>query len=228
MKPSTGYVYDQRYLRHDPGTWHPERPDRLSAINRRVMHSGLIDDLIVIKPYEAPLEWITKLHDPDYVSSFRQACEKKYTIFQSPDNGICPESYAIARLAAGGVMAACDALMTGKVTNAFCAIRPPGHHAEHSLAMGFCFFNNVAIGAKYLQDQYGLEHIAIIDWDVHHGNGTQHLFEADPTVFYISLHEDPAHCYPGTGQKNEKGVGAGEGYTLNFPLPPRSGDWDYL
>jgi acetoin utilization deacetylase AcuC-like enzyme len=94
--------------------------------------------------------------------------------------------------------------------------------------MGFCFFNNAAIGARYLQEKYGLERVAILDWDVHHGNGTQHLFEEDPTVFYISLHEDPAHCYPGTGYKNEKGIGAGLGYTLNFPFPPRSGDWDYL
>jgi len=118
--------------------------------------------------------------------------------------------------------------MTGQATNVFCAVRPPGHHAEHAQAMGFCFFNNVAIGARYLQEKYGLERIAIVDWDVHHGNGTQHLFEEDPTVFYISLHEDPSHCYPGTGHRSEKGKGPGLGYTLNFPFPPRSGDWDYL
>jgi acetoin utilization deacetylase AcuC-like enzyme len=228
MKVNTGYVYDERYLHHDPGTWHPERPDRLRAINRRVNLSGLINELTSIQPYEAPLEWITKLHDPDYVESFRRACEKKFSIFQSPDNGICPESFAVARLSAGGVLAACDAMMSGQVTNAFCAIRPPGHHAEHAHAMGFCFFNNVAIGARYLQEKYGLDRIAIVDWDVHHGNGTQHLFEEDPTVFYISLHEDPAHCYPGTGRRAETGKGAGLGYTLNFPFPPQSGDWEYL
>jgi acetoin utilization deacetylase AcuC-like enzyme len=228
MKANTGYVFDERYLRHDPGTWHPERPDRLRAIHRRVRQSGLINELTLIEPYEAPLEWITRLHDPDYVEHFRQACEKNYTIFQAPDNGICSESYDIARLSVGGVLAACDAMMHGIVTNAFCAVRPPGHHAEHAQAMGFCFFNNIAIGARYLQEKYGLERIAIIDWDVHHGNGTQHLFEEDPTVFYISLHEEPEHCYPGTGHKTEKGRGAGLGYTLNFPFPPRSGDWEYL
>jgi acetoin utilization deacetylase AcuC-like enzyme len=126
------------------------------------------------------------------------------------------------------VLAACDAVMSAEVTNAFCALRPPGHHAEQARAMGFCFFNNVAVGARYLQEKFGLQRIAIVDWDVHHGNGTQHLFEADPTVLYISLHEDPAHCYPGTGLKNEKGTGAGYGFTLNYPFPPRSGDFEYM
>jgi len=228
MKTATGYVYDERYLRHDPGSWHPERPDRLRAIHRRVMLSDLIKELHWLHPVEAPLEWIQRLHDAEYVERFRQACEKQYTIFQSPDNGICAESFAIARLAVGGVLVACDAMMSGEVTNAFCAVRPPGHHAERAQAMGFCFFNNVAIGARYLQEKYGLARVAIVDWDVHHGNGTQHLFEADPSVMYISLHEDPSQCYPGTGAKKERGVGAGLGYTLNFPFPPRSGDWDYL
>ncbi len=228
MQITTGYVYDERYLRHDPGSWHPERPDRLRAIQRRVMLSGLINELHWLHPVEAPLEWITRVHDAEYVERFRQACEKQYTIFQSPDNGICAESFAIARLAVGGVLVACDAMMKGEITNAFCAVRPPGHHAERAQAMGFCFFNNIAIGARYLQERHGLARIAIVDWDVHHGNGTQHIFEDDPTVMYISLHEDPAHCYPGTGSSKERGVGAGVGYTLNFPFPPRSGDWDYL
>ncbi len=118
--------------------------------------------------------------------------------------------------------------MAGLVTNAFCAVRPPGHHAERSRAMGFCFFNNVALGARYLQKKYGLERIAIVDWDVHHGNGTQHLFETDPSVLYISLHQDPNTCYPGTGRKTETGKGPGLGTTLNFPFPPHSQDQDYL
>lgn len=228
MKANTGYVYDERYLKHEPGGYHPERPDRLRAIQQRVISSGLIDELVLIQPYEAPLDRITRLHDPDYLERFRLACEKKMRIFQSPDNGICADSYAIALLAVGGVLAACDAVMTGKAHNAFCAVRPPGHHAEHAQAMGFCFFNNIAIGARYLQDKYGLERIAILDWDVHHGNGTQHLFETDPTVFYISLHQDPFTCYPGTGRQSEQGKGAGLGFTLNFPLPRGSGDKTYL
>jgi len=118
--------------------------------------------------------------------------------------------------------------MSGTVQNGFCAVRPPGHHAEHSRALGFCFFNNIALGAVYLLENYGLERVAIVDWDVHHGNGTQHLFESDPRVFYLSLHEDPYSCYPGTGQSSEKGKGKGEGFTLNLPLPAGSGDEAYL
>jgi acetoin utilization deacetylase AcuC-like enzyme len=123
---------------------------------------------------------------------------------------------------------AVEAVMTGQVDNAFCAVRPPGHHAERNRAMGFCFFNNVALGALYLLENFGLERVAIVDWDVHHGNGTQHLFEADPRVFYVSVHEDPQYCYPGTGYAREEGKGPGQGFTLNLPFPPRSGDEDYL
>ena len=145
-----------------------------------------------------------------------------------PDCGICPESYDIALLAAGGVMAAVDAVMQGEVDNAFCAVRPPGHHAERDRAMGFCFFNNVALGAVYLLEHYGLERVAIVDWDVHHGNGTQHLFEADPRVFYLSLHEDPQYCYPGTGYRRETGKGPGQGFTLNLPFRRAAGTREYL
>ncbi len=181
-----------------------------------------------MKPFEAPLEWIETLHDPGYISRFQRACEKGLPILDTGDCGICPKTFEIARLAVGGVLAACDAMMTGAVSNAFCAVRPPGHHAERSRARGFCFFNNVALGARYLQEKYGLQRIAIVDWDVHHGNGTQHLFETDPSVLYISLHQDPTTCYPGTGRKTETGKGAGVGTTLNFPFPPHSRDQDYL
>jgi acetoin utilization deacetylase AcuC-like enzyme len=224
----TGYVYDERYLRHQPGEWHPERPARLEAIQQRVETSSLLQKLVRIAPYAAPLSWVEKLHDPDYVRRFREACERGLTIFEVPDCGICPESYEIALLAAGGVMAAADAVMDGKVDNAFCAVRPPGHHAEKGRALGFCFFNNVALGALYLLEQYGLERVAVVDWDVHHGNGTQHLFEADPRVLYLSLHESPEYCYPGTGYQREQGQGRGQGFTLNLPLPPGSGDALYL
>ena len=224
----TGYVYDARYLRHDPGTWHPERPDRLKAIQQNLQESGVLELLVPIPPYEAPLSWVERLHDPDYIRRFKAACEKGLQIFEVPDCGICSESYDIALLAAGGIMAAVDAVMAGVVDNAFCAVRPPGHHAEHARAMGFCFFNNVALAAVYLLENFGLERVAIVDWDVHHGNGTQHLFEADPRVFYISLHEDPQYCYPGTGYSRERGKGPGEGFTLNLPFPPRSGDGEYL
>jgi acetoin utilization deacetylase AcuC-like enzyme len=228
MARATGYVYDERYLRHLTGGAHPERPARLKAIRDRVLATGLIKELVSIPPYEAPREWIERLHDPDYIRRFKEACDKGQRIFEVPDCGICDESYDIARLAAGGVMAAADAVMNGQVQNAFCAVRPPGHHAEHNRALGFCFFNNVAIGAIYLIEHYGLERVAIIDWDVHHGNGTQHLFESDPRVFYLSLHEDPQYCYPGTGYRTEQGKGPGQGFTLNLPMPLGAGDAEYL
>jgi acetoin utilization deacetylase AcuC-like enzyme len=125
-------------------------------------------------------------------------------------------------------MAALDKVMGGEVMNAFAAVRPPGHHAERIQALGFCFFNNVAIGAVYLLENFGLERVAIVDWDVHHGNGTQHLFDADPRVFYLSMHEDPRYFYPGTGFRHEQGRGPGQGYTLNLPMPSGSGDAEYL
>jgi acetoin utilization deacetylase AcuC-like enzyme len=228
MRRNTGLVYDEQYLRHRPGEWHPERPARLEAIMQRLNDTGLQEELTLIRPYQAPIPWIEKLHDPDYIKRFQTACEKGYTIFGVPDCGISPESFDIALLAVGGVFAAIENIMSGMVQNAFCAVRPPGHHAEHNRALGFCFFNNIALGAVYLLENCGLERVAIIDWDVHHGNGTQHMFESDPRVFYLSLHEDPASCYPGTGRRQEEGKGKGKGFTLNLPMPGGSGDEEYL
>jgi acetoin utilization deacetylase AcuC-like enzyme len=224
----TGYVFAQRYLLHDPGSWHPERPDRLKAIHRALQESELLELLVRLRPDYAPVEWVERLHDPDYVRRFKEACEKGQEIFEVQDCGISKESYQTALLAVGGVMLAVDAVMRGEVDNAFCAVRPPGHHAERDRAMGFCFFNNVAIGAVYALEAYGLERVAIFDWDVHHGNGTQHLFESDPRVFYVSVHEDPQYCYPGTGYAREEGKGPGQGFNLNLPFPPHSGDEEYL
>jgi acetoin utilization deacetylase AcuC-like enzyme len=148
------------------------------------------------------------------------------TLLDSPDTGIGPDSYEVALLSVGGVLTAIDKVMMGKISRVFCAVRPPGHHAEKGRAMGFCIFNNVAIGARYLQGKYSLERVLIIDWDTHHGNGTENAFWSDPTVFYISIHQYPH--YPGTGSRLEKGIEAGEGYTLNIPLPAGSGNKEYI
>ena len=149
------------------------------------------------------------------------------TEFDYPDNQMCQETYETALLAVGGILDTLRRVMAGEIRNAFCAVRPPGHHAEISKAMGFCYFNNVAIAARFLQDELGVQRIAIIDFDVHHGNGTQHIFEYDSTVFYYSIHEHPSFAYPGTGREFEKGADAGYGYTLNTPILPGQGDREY-
>jgi len=228
MRRSTGLVYDEQYLGHQPGEWHPERPARLEAIMQRLQDNGLQEELTPIHPYPAPVEWVERLHDPAYIKRFQAACQKGQSIFGVPDCGICPASYDVALLAVGGVFAALEKVMDNTVQNAFCAVRPPGHHAERAKALGFCFFNNIALGAVYLLEHFGLERVAIIDWDVHHGNGTQRMFEEDPRVFYLSLHQDPHTCYPGTGHKTETGKGRGRGFNLNLPLLPGSTDEMYL
>ena len=228
MLRRTGYVFARRYLLHDPGARHPESFARLKAIQSDLEMSNVLELLMRLRPNYAPLEWVERLHDPAYVQRFKEACEQGQETFGDEDTGICKDSFETALLAAGGVMMAVDVIMRGQVDNAFCGVRPPGHHAERDRAMGFCFFNNVAIGALYALEKYGLARVAIIDWDLHHGNGTQHLFEADPRVFFVSLHGDPRYCYPGTGLREEEGTGAGQGFTLNLPLPLRSGDAQYL
>jgi acetoin utilization deacetylase AcuC-like enzyme len=158
---------------------------------------------------------------------FEEACLWGMPEFEHQDNSICRDTYDIALLAVGGVLKAIDSVMEGEVKNAFCAIRPPGHHAEIDKAMGFCYFNNVAIGARYLQQRWNIKRVAIIDFDVHHGNGTQHIFETDDTVFYYSIHEHPSFAYPGTGREFETGHSGGEGYTVNTPILPGRGDDEY-
>jgi acetoin utilization deacetylase AcuC-like enzyme len=140
---------------------------------------------------------------------------------------MCSQTYEIALLAVGGVLNAVSQVMEGKLDNAFCAVRPPGHHAETNKAMGFCYFNNVAIAARYLQNQWGIHRVGIIDFDVHHGNGTQHIFEGEPTVFYYSIHEHPSFAYPGTGREFENGKDFGFGFTKNTPVLPGQGDEEY-
>ncbi len=223
----TGFVYDERYLLHATFEGHPETSERLETIYAFLSESGLLEKLIPIKAEVANQRWIEAVHNIRYIMRFEEACIMGFPDFDHPDNSICRDTYTAALLAVGGVLQAIDQVMEKKVDNAFCAIRPPGHHAEVDKAMGFCYFNNVAIGARYLQRQWGVERVGIIDFDVHHGNGTQHIFEHDPTVYYYSIHEHPSFAYPGTGREFETGVAAGEGYTRNSPVLPGRGDDDY-
>jgi acetoin utilization deacetylase AcuC-like enzyme len=226
LRAPTGLVYSEAYLRHDTGPGHPESPDRLRAIIQRLETTGLLARLRRIDPSPAPIEAVTAIHTEAYVAEVRRACQEAVPFLHSPDTPISSASYDTALLAAGGVLSAIDAVTDGVVRNAFCAIRPPGHHALRDRAMGFCLFNNVAIGARYVQNRYGLKKVLIVDWDVHHGNGTQAAFYDDPSVLYFSMHRSP--FYPGSGRATERGSGPGEGYTINVPLPAGSGDHDYV
>ncbi len=227
MSKRTGFLYDERYQQHLTGNYHPEVPDRLPAVYKGIGDAGLLEKLTLIEATPADLEWVESVHDAGYIKRFESACSIGHNIFDSPDNQMCTASYEIALLAVGGILEAARLIMEGELDNAFCAVRPPGHHAEVDKAMGFCYFNNIAIAARYIQKKWGIERVGIIDFDVHHGNGTQHIFERDPTVFYYSIHEHPTFCYPGTGREFELGKDAGHGYTKNSPVLPGQGDKEY-
>lgn len=222
---TTGLVYDSRYLAHDMGAGHPESPNRLRAIMQRLEQSGLAAELMRIEPRKAEDEWITLVHRPEYVEHLNRESPTSGRVSLDADTCMSPGSLTAAYLAAGGALAGVDAIMAGHVQHVFCAVRPPGHHAEAGRAMGFCLFNNVAIAARYAQKRYGLQRVLIVDWDVHHGNGTQHSFEADPSVLFFSTHQYPH--YPGSGRATESGTGRGEGYTINVPMEAGEGDDDY-
>ena len=221
----TGLVYHPAYLGHDMGAGHPESPDRLRAIMQQLGQSGTAARLTMIAPREAEGEWITQIHTPAYLSMLKANVPASGRLSLDPDTSMSPGSLTAAYLAAGGALAAVDAIMNKQVDHVFCAVRPPGHHAEAGRAMGFCFFNNVAIAARYVQKKYGLTRVLIVDWDVHHGNGTQHSFEDDPSVLFFSTHQFPH--YPGTGRESERGRGAGEGFTINVPMEAGKRDDEY-
>ncbi|HXF93867.1 MAG TPA: histone deacetylase [Nitrospiraceae bacterium] len=222
----TGFIYHPAYLNHDMGPGHPESPERLRTIVERLESTGTMRKLVRIEPVTAPDEWILQVHTADYVADLKSRAPTSGRVSLDPDTSMSPGSLAAAYLAAGGALAAADAIMAGQVEHAFCAVRPPGHHAESNRAMGFCLFNNVAIAARYLQRKHGLGRVLIVDWDVHHGNGTQHSFYDDPSVLFFSTHQFPH--YPGTGRATERGKGPGEGFTINVPLAAGEGDQEYF
>src|ERR1035437_3311785 len=173
--------------------------------------------MLLLDPRAATEEELLLCHTPEYVRTVKHDVESGQSWLSTGDTDITPNSWDVALRAAGGVLNAVDAVVSGRVRSAFCAVRPPGHHATAGRGMGFCLFNNVAIAARYAQSRHALDRVLIVDWDVHHGNGTQELFYSDPSVFYFSTHQWP--LYPGTGRADETGDGAAEGATMNFPFP---------
>jgi len=211
------------YTAHDTGLEHPEVPERLTVIMEKLLalpHNGLTQ---TIPAKKAERRWLTTFHDENYLFRFEESSLSGKTSIDHPDNQICFESYETAVLAAGAGLTGIDLLENG-AQQVFCAVRPPGHHAEKNMALGFCFLNNSVLAARYWQQQYRRRKIAVIDWDAHHGNGIQSAFEDDPDVLYISVHEHPTFSFPGSGYAEETGTGRGKGFTLNIPLPPGAGD----
>ena len=221
---NVGIVLDERFTRHDTGPAHPERPDRLRAITTHLTETGLRDKLDSIEPVSATVDQIAAIHPTAYIDRVREACETGAPVMDCPDTPICAESYALALDSAGSAIRCVDAVMSGEHSGAFSFGRPPGHHAEKSQAMGFCLFNNIAVAAAHAIAAHGHERVAIVDFDVHHGNGTQQAFYDRGDVFFASCHEHPRFQYPGTGFEHETGNGDGVGTTLNAPLLPGSGD----
>jgi acetoin utilization deacetylase AcuC-like enzyme len=221
----TGFIQDIRFLEHDTGHGHPECSARLSETLKYLETQDWFNSLIQIDAADAELDNILTVHDSSYIRRAEEVCRSGNSHLDSMDVSVCTESFDIALLAAGSSIQLADEVINHKVDNAFALLRPPGHHAEHAMAMGFCLFNNIAVLARYLQNRHGVDKIAIVDWDVHHGNGTQHLFEEDPSVLYISSHQYP--FYPGTGHYSETGIGKGNGATLNCPMSMGANDLDY-
>ncbi|HWP92789.1 MAG TPA: histone deacetylase [Thermodesulfobacteriota bacterium] len=220
-----GIVIDKLYVDHDNGMGHPESQERLLAIIDMLRHTKLWEEVVRIEPRDATKEEITLVHEPKYYD-FVLSTKGRPRVFLDPDTSTCPVSFDAALRAAGGMLSAVESVLRGEVDTAFPLVRPPGHHAEKNRAMGFCLFNNVAVGAAYLLKSYQFNRILIVDWDLHHGNGTQNMFYHSPQVLYFSTHQYP--YYPGTGGINETGIGGGVGYTINVPLPAGMGDGEYM
>jgi acetoin utilization deacetylase AcuC-like enzyme len=226
VEPKTALLADPIYREHLAGRQHPERPERFDAVVHALERAGLTERMARIASRPVLEEEMLLCHTRDYLRIAQHDVQAGYPSLSTGDTDITPNSWEVACRAAGGVLNAVDAVLTGKARNAFCAVRPPGHHATPNRGMGFCLLNNVAIGARYAQRKHGVQRVLIVDWDVHHGNGTQDIFYGDPTVFYFSTHQWP--LYPGTGRADETGAGAAKGTKMNFPFPAGSGRKEIL
>ena len=225
MAAATGIVKDNRYLRHETGHYHPESPKRLEAVYKMLESPEMAGKFVEVKPRVALDEEIETIHKHSYVKMIAQSAGKDHT-YLDPDTEASAESYEVAKLAVGGFLNCIDGIVKGDLRNAFACVRPPGHHAEENRAAGFCIFNNVAIGAMHAIKVHGMKRVLIVDWDLHHGNGTQKSFYEDPRVVYFSTHQYP--YYPGTGGLQEIGRGDGQGFTVNVPLKSGPGNAEYL
>jgi acetoin utilization deacetylase AcuC-like enzyme len=220
----TAVVIDERYEEHETGYGHPERAERV-AVLRDLVEGPAGAGLIRVEPRPATPDELALVHSEEHLKRVAATADGGPQALDA-DTPVSSRSHETALLASGGLLALVDTVMAGEADNGFALVRPPGHHAEADRAMGFCLFNSVAVAARSLQERHGLDRVLIVDWDVHHGNGTQHSFANDPGVLYVSTHQYP--FYPGTGAVDEVGLGDGEGFTLNVPLPAGCGDSEYL
>ena len=221
----TGIVKDERYMKHYMGEHHPESPRRLEVIYEMLEAPDMKENFQEVPVRRAEKNELLLVHSSDYVERLAATEGVEYT-YLDPDTQTSAGSYEAALLAAGGLCQAISMVNSGDLDNAFALVRPPGHHAEKARAMGFCLFNNIAVGARYAQEHLKLDRILVVDWDLHHGNGTQHSFEEDPSILYFSTHQYP--YYPGSGAFSEAGIGRGEGFTVNVPLSVGFGDSEYV
>ena len=213
----TVLVADALFTTHATGAGHPESPARYKAVSRALSSADFNTSLRQLAPPLIDNTAIARVHEAKYIDRVRQDIAAGATVLSTGDTAVCPDSLKVARHACGGVCAAIDEVVAGRATNAFCTVRPPGHHATPSRGMGFCIFNNVAVAARHAQQQHKIGKVLIVDWDVHHGNGTQDTFYDDPSVYFFSSHQSP--WYPGTGARSETGTGKGLGSTMNRPFP---------
>ncbi len=224
--PICGLVSDARFKLHLPRTRHAESPDRFDAVHAALEKSGLTAQLATIESREATRDEILRVHTPEYYDLVKSDIDAGKRRLSTGDTAISPNSLLVANLATGAALNATDAVCSGKLKRAFCNLRPPGHHATPNKGMGFCIWNHVALVARHAQQKHKIGRVLIVDWDVHHGNGTQDAFYEDDSVFFFSIHQAP--WYPGTGHTSETGSGEGKGFTMNCPLPAGSGRKEIL